>query len=209
MAENLLLDPNLAYLFLVFGFSLALVAILTPGTGLMEIGALFSLLLAGYGVYNLPINVWALVILVAGVIPFIWALRRSRQYVYLGLSILTLIVGSAFLFKSEVWWRPAVNPVLAGVVSLLVGGFFWLVAKKTLEAEAMPPAHDLSVLVGAIGEAKSDVHHEGTVQVLGELWTARSEEPIPVGSAIRVVGREGFILEVEEVELGHHGEHEA
>lgn len=202
MAENLLLDPNLAYLFLVFGFSLALLAILSPGTGVIEIGAVFCLLLAGYGVYNLPINVWALVILFAGVFPFIFALRKSRQYVYLGLSILTLIVGSAFLFKSESWWRPAVNPLLAGVVSVLVGGFFWLVAKKALEAEAMPPAHDMSELIGAMGEAKSDIQHEGSVQVLGELWTARSEEPIQAGSTIRVIGREGFILEVEEVEIG-------
>ncbi len=200
MVENLLLNPNIAYCFLVGGFSLALMAILTPGTGLLEIGAFFSLLLAGYGVYNLPINYWALVVLLLGVFPFIWAVRKSGQMIYLGISILALVAGSAYLFSGDVWWQPAVHPVLALLVSLLVGGFFWIVARKTLEADSAPPSHDLSALNGALGEAKSEIHYEGSAQVLGELWAARSENPIPDGSAIRVVGREGFILEVEKVD---------
>ena len=40
--------------------------------------------------------------------------------------------------------------------------------------------------------------HEGTVQVAGELWSARSDTPIAAGNPIRVVKREGFILVVEK-----------
>ena len=196
---DFLLNPNLQYLFLVAGFSLAFMAILTPGTGLLEIGAFFGLLLAGYGVYNLPINYWALAILIIGVFPFIWAVRKSGQLLYLGISILALVIGSVFLYQGEFWWKPAVHPVLAIVVSLLVGGFFWIVARKSLEAFSAVPSHDLSALVGSIGEAKSDIHHEGSAQVLGELWAVRSAQPISNGSAIRVTGREGFILDVEKV----------
>jgi membrane-bound serine protease (ClpP class) len=196
MVENLLLNHNIAYIFLIGGFSLALMAILTPGTGLLEIGAFFSLLLAGYGVYNLPINYWALGVLLLGVFPFIWAVRKSGQMLYLGLSILALVLGSAYLFRGEAWWQPAVHPVLALLVSLLVGGFFWIVARKALEADSAPPSHDLGTLIGALGEAKTDIYHEGSAQVRGELWATRSETPIPNGSAIRVVGRDGFILEV-------------
>lgn len=200
MVENILLDPNLAYLFLVGGFSLALVSLLAPGTGVMEIGALFALLLAGWGIYTLPVNYWALAILILVVFPFIWAVRKSGQMVYLGVSILALLVGSTFLFRGEVWWQPAVNPVLASVVSALTGGFFWVVARKSLEAEAAPPSHDLSTLVGALGEAKSDIHQEGSAQVLGELWAVHSEAPIPASSVVRVIRRDGFILEVERVD---------
>jgi len=28
----------------------------------------------------------------------------------------------------------------------------------------------------------------------GELWSARSDKPIPAGSRVRVVSREGFVL---------------
>ncbi len=199
MLENFLLNPNLAYLFMVAGFSMALMAIFTPGTGLLEIGAFFSLLLAGYGVYTLPINYWALIILVLGVFPFVWAVRKSGEVVYLAICILALVIGSAFLFRSDIWWKPAVNPVLTLVTSVLAGGFFWIVAKKSLEADAAPPAHDLNNLIGAIGEAKSNIHEEGSIQVLGELWAARSENPIAKGSKIRVTQRDGFILTVEEL----------
>jgi membrane-bound serine protease (ClpP class) len=200
MVENILLNPSLAYLFLVGGLSLALLAILAPGTGLLEISAFFSLLLAGYGIYSLPINYWALAILFLGVFPFIWAVRKSGQLIYLGISILALVVGSIYLFQGNVWWQPAVNPVLALIVSLLVGGFFWIVARKSLEAEAAPPSHDLGELIGAVGEARSNIHTEGSAQVLGEMWSVRSEVPIPTDSTVRVIAREGFILDVEKVD---------
>ena len=200
MIDNILLNPNLAYLFLIGGFSLALMAILTPGTGVLEIGAFFSLLLAGYGVYSLPINYWALAILLLGVFPFIFAVRKSGQTIYLAIAILALVVGSSYLFKGDPAWVPAVNLVLALVTSVLVGGFFWIVARKTLEADAVPPSHDLTNLIGAVGEAKTDVHHEGSAQVLGELWAVRSEQPIPAGATVQVVDRDGFVLEVEGME---------
>jgi len=194
-----LLNPNLAYLLLVAGSLLAISAVLSPGTGLLEIATLFALLLAGYEVYNLPTNAWALVILLLGVIPFLLAVRKSGKLIFLVISILALVIGSTFLFRGETWWQPAVNPVLAVVTSTLTAVFFWVAVRKTLEADAVRPTHDLSILIGAIGEAKTDIDidGDGSVQVSGELWTARSQKPISAGSRIRVLNREGFVLEVE------------
>ncbi len=197
---DFLLNTNLAYLFLMAGFSLSFMAILTPGTGILEIGALFGLMLAGWGIYNLPINYWALALLILGVFPFILALRKSGRMLYLGISIFALIIGSAFIFRGEVWWRPEVSLVLATVTSLLSGGFFWIVASKTLEADAAPLQHDLATLIGAVGEAKSDLHPEGTVYVDGEIWTAHSQIPLVIGTFVRVVAREGLVLEVEKLD---------
>jgi len=197
--EEFLLNPNLVYLFIVGGISLAFMAILAPGTGILEIMALFVMILAGWGVFNLPINYWALILLVIGVFPPVIALRRTKQNYYLWISVGSLVIGSAYLLKGNAWYRLAVSPGLAIAVSVFIGGLFWIITKKTLEADAAPPSHDLSVLIGAIGEAKSDIHQEGSVQVNKELWTARSDEPIKIGSQVRVVGREGFILVVEKV----------
>jgi membrane-bound ClpP family serine protease len=88
--------------------------------------------------------------------------------------------------------------MLALVSSVLYAGFFWLVIQKTLQAAHARPLHDLSALVGQLGEAKTRIHKDGSVQVAGELWSARSETPIPSGTFIRVVAREGFILVVEK-----------
>ncbi len=193
---DLLLDPNVAYLMLVFGFLLGILAVLTPGTGLLELGSLFAFVLAGWAIYNLPVNLWALIVLLLGVFPFLIAVRRSRQLIYLGIAIAALVVGSLFLFRGE-GLRPAVNPALATITSLLAGGFMWFAASRTLDAIRVRPAHDLGSLIGKTGEARTEVFEEGSVQVAGELWTAFSAEPISPGTPIKVVGREGFLLQVE------------
>jgi membrane-bound ClpP family serine protease len=72
------------------------------------------------------------------------------------------------------------------------------VIQKSMQAAHARPSHDLSILVGQIGEAKTRIHADGTVQVAGELWSARSEKNIPNGSLVKVVGREGFVLVVEK-----------
>jgi membrane-bound serine protease (ClpP class) len=194
---DFLLDPNVAYLILLAGLLLVMMAIVTPGTGLFEIGAFFGLAQAGYAVYNLTFNGWALVVLALSIVPFIYAIQKPKRELFLGLAILLLIVGSVFLFVRENG-QPAVNPFLAVTASTLVAGFLWLAIRKTMQAMQTRPAHDLDGLVGQVGESRTDVHEDGSVQVAGELWSARSAEPISAGSHIRVVRREGFILVVEK-----------
>jgi membrane-bound serine protease (ClpP class) len=198
MIEEVLLNPNVAYLILVAAALVTILAILSPGTGILEITALFLLILSGYTVFRLPVNYWALGVLVLGVIPFLLALRRSRKTIFLILAIGALLLGSIFLFSSQ-GWQPAVNPILAAVVSISLAGFVWLIAQKALEAEGMRPSHDLETLIGAIGEAKTEINDEGSVQIEGELWSAQSEQAIPLGAKVRVVSREGFFLKVEPV----------
>ena len=194
---ELLLDPNVAYLVLLGGMLLMLLAIVSPGTGVLEVGALFGLALAGYAVYNLNFNAWALLIILLSIVPFLFAVRRAGREFLLGVSLVGMVTGSVFLFTGE-GGRPAVNPVLATVASLLLTGFLWIAVRKTIQASLERPSHDLGVLIGQPGEARTQVHDEGSVQVNGELWSARSDHLIPAGSHIRVVGREGFVLVVEK-----------
>jgi len=195
---DFLLDPNVAYFLLVTGFLLAILALFAPGTGILEVGAVLILVLAGYGVINLPLNLWALVILILGVFPFILALRQSRRLVFLAISIAALVIGSVFLFRSEERIM-AVDPLLAAPVSALAVGFLWFIARKGLEAIARRPDHSLERLSGLVGTAESDIFLEGSVSVGGEQWSARSEEFIPAGSRVRVIGRQGLVLIVEAV----------
>jgi len=198
---DFLLDPNFAYLLIVIGFLLTVFALLTPGTGLFEVGALFVLALAGWRILALDVNFWALILLVLGIVPFIMAIRKKDQRtLYLALTLLAFVIGSAFLFRTEHWYVPAVNPVVAIVVSISAGGFFWLMATKILEAGDRTPAFDLGGLIGAEGETRTEVHLEGSVYVHGEMWTAESEKPIKPGKRVKVNSREGFILHVEEID---------
>lgn len=198
MSIDFLLDPNIAYLILVGAALLTMMAVINPGTGLLEIIALFLWLISGYIIFNLPVNFWALGLMFVGVVFFLLSLRKFQNLVYLGLSIAAVIAGSIFLFDQP-GWQPAVNPILAVVVSVFVAGFVWIVAQKSLEADRMRPVHDLEALIGTVGEAETAISDEGSVQVAGELWSARSDQPISEGAQVRVVGREGFFLKVEQV----------
>jgi membrane-bound serine protease (ClpP class) len=194
---DFLLEPNIAYLILLSGVLLGLMAIVTPGTGLFEVGAFFCLALAGYAVYNLSFNWWALVILLLSIVPFIYAIQKPKREIYLGLSIFLLVIGSVFIFAVD-GWKPAVNPFVALVTSGLMSAFLWIVVRKTIQAAGARPVHDLEMLVGSTGEAKSNIHEDGSVYVAGEMWSARSDQTILAGSSIRVVRRDGFILVVEK-----------
>jgi membrane-bound serine protease (ClpP class) len=196
---EILINPNIAYLLLVVGIVMVIMALFAPGTGIIELGAFFVLLLAFWEISQLPINLWALGVLVLGVIPFFLAVRKSHRLVYLVIALIAFIIGSIYLFQGEYWWQPGVNPILAIVTSVLACGFLWIATTKVLESEKMRPQHDLTQLIGEIGEAKTDIFDEGSVQIESELWSAHSSVLIPEGSDVRVVKRDGFILEVEPV----------
>lgn len=194
-----LLNPNVAYVILLAGVFLAFLAVITPGTGLLEIGAVFCFLLAGYAVYNLSINAWALLILFLSVIPYIYSVQKQKRLIFLGISILMVVVGSVFLFDSEEAWF-SVNPIIALVFSSLISISLWVIIRKSIDMLTSRPAHDLNGLIGQVGEAKSVIHQDGNIYVAGELWSARSSSEIPAGSQARVLRRDGFTLVVEKVD---------
>jgi len=196
-----LINPNVSYVLLILGFLIAVLALFSPGTGILEIGALFALVMAGYGIANLPVNTWALAILGLSLVPFTIALLQpeKRRLFYLGAAVLAFLVGSALLFP---WngWQPGVSPVLILLLSIISVGLSWLVATKSVEAMTARPVFDLNRLIGMIGQASGDIRGEGAVYINGENWTARSKAFIPAGSTVRVIRREGLVLEVEVVQ---------
>jgi membrane-bound ClpP family serine protease len=192
---NFLFDPNVAYLLLVGGFMLAILALFAPGTGLIEVGALVMLVLAGISIASQQFNFWAVLILIVGVIPFVLALRRSGRWIFLLISLAALFVGSIFLITTPTG-APAVNPILAIVTTLLVGGFLWLISRRMLAALQRPVSNS-SRVVGQTGEATTDIFREGSVYVGGEEWSAHSRAFIPAGSQVVVKAQEGLVVEVE------------
>lgn len=196
---SLLLDPNVAYFLLAFGSLFAILALFTPGTGILEIGAVLTLILAGYSLLNLPINYWALGLLVIGVVLIVMALRRPKQYVYLAAAIAFIIMGTLFAFRGNDGLF-AINPALAIVVSVVNVSLLWFIGRRSIEAMRHQPVFDLDRLIGQTATAEHDIHHQGELQIDGEAWSVRSKLPIPAGSEVVVIGREGLTLRVEQVE---------
>jgi membrane-bound serine protease (ClpP class) len=196
---ELLLNPNFVYILIVGAFLMTVFAVLIPGTGFFEIAALLVWVGIAWLVFNMEIHIWALVLLVLGFIPLVLALRSRQVKLYLGLTMGAFMIGSAYLFQGDAWWMPGVNPLLAIVMSLFAGGVVWLTLDKLIEMMDAPPVHDLGVLIGTVGETRTKVHHEGSVYVQGEKWSARSEKPLKAGTLVEVIDREGLVLIVKEI----------
>jgi membrane-bound serine protease (ClpP class) len=193
------LFSNLLYLLLVAGLWLAALAIVSPGTGTLEVLAFLSLAGAGLGTLIFPLNGWAVGVLVLGGVFLIMSLRLRRTEVWLGLSAIAFSLGSVFLFRLKAG-GPAVHPVLALVVSLLTLSYFWLAIRKVIAAHQAGPTLDPANVMGKIGEARTAIDPTGSVYVAGELWTAQSDSPIEAGGHVRIQDRDGLILIVEPIE---------
>jgi len=196
--EFLINNPDLAYLIIVVTTLLIFSAVVTPGTGVLEILAFGAILVSAVLLFSIQFNLWALLLIVLSIIPFVLALySRQRRAWLLPISIAMVTVGSIFLFVTPTG-KPAVNPLLAVVTSVLADGFLWFAVHKGLQAQMQKADNVLEDIVGHVGEAKSDIHAEGSAMVDGQLWSARSEQKIQSGSMVKVTGRNGFILLVEQ-----------
>jgi membrane-bound serine protease (ClpP class) len=84
---------------------------------------------------------------------------------------------------------PAVLMLSAGVL---------LLGRLALAAQRQPPATGVETLIGQEAQARSAIAPDmpGQVAVHGELWQARSEEPIEAGAAVRITAVTGLTLTV-------------
>ena len=192
--------PNLFYLCLAVGIWVTALALVSPGTGVLEALALVLLGGAAVGMLTWPVNPLAFIPLILGTVAFVLGLvRRDRAGAWLLAAAVLLSLGSIFLFE-DASGGPAVQPVLAVLMSAATVLFFWVGVRRGLEAQQAAPSVAAERVVGEIGEARTPVHREGTVYAGGEMWSARSENPIPEGTRVRVVRLDGLVVEVEPVE---------
>ena len=101
--------------------------------------------------------------------------------------VLLAIVG---LFLLPMPWA-AVGIVVALAVEVAeYWGWVWFLRRYRVQTgvEAMP---------GTVGEVVVACDPEGRVRVRGELWWARSSEPLERGARVVVRGVDGLTLEVE------------
>ena len=105
------------------------------------------------------------------------------------------IIGAAV--GLNVYWQLA----LFAVFSLLSVLFVRPVALRYLHKNEPNKPSNADALLGRTGRVTEAVKagQNGYVQIDGDLWRAVSTEDIPVGTTVRVVGRESTIITVERL----------
>jgi membrane-bound serine protease (ClpP class) len=192
-------DPNVAFILLMIGFYGLILEFWHPGTLVAGVIGSISLILALVALTALPVNFGALGLLVLGLALLVGeALTPGVGVLGIG-GLAAFVAGAYFLFEgagSDI--EIAVSlPLIVGmavVSALLIFG----VSAAALNARRRPAATGAERLLGAEAYVVDWEGTRGHVRLFGEVWSARAARAMTPGGLVRVAGREGLTLIVED-----------
>ena len=190
-----LTDPNVIYLLMMAGLWISATGTYIPGTGVAEITGAGLILGTLYLLSLLATNWIAVVALVAGASLFFLLPLFKSEWENLAIGGLAVqAVASFFLFAGA-----SVSPLLIAVGVLLAWGYHRSILRSILrQRQELSSTQKDAFMVGARGRVMADIEDRGTVQVRGELWTARSRLRLESGTEIVVTQQDGLELHVEK-----------
>lgn len=193
--QQILADPNIAFLFLSIGTLGLIYELASPGIGAGAAVGGVMILLALFGVSVLPVNVVGLLLLALAAALFVAELFAPGIGVAAGGGTLALVLSGVFLFRDTPGL--AVSGAVIGPVALVVGGGVVLAGRLALRSRNAPSTTSQERFVGqALTVGRAD-GQRGQALVEGAWWNLRSEaEPLEPGLPVRVVAVDGLELVV-------------
>ncbi len=194
---DFLLDPNIAFLVLAVG-ALALYAEFNhPGAIVPGVVGVIFILLALFALNLLPTRYAAFTLIMAAFVLFVLEAKFATHGI-LGLGgIACLTLGGLLLVDGPIP-EMRVNIWVALGVSVPLGAITVFLMSIALRARRNKVVTGEQGMIGAIGEARTDIDPEGKVFVLGELWNAHAPSRVGIGDHVIVRKVEGLELEVEK-----------
>ncbi len=198
-----LTNPNIVFLLLTLGVQALLIEISNPGGWVAGFIGVVALALATYGLGILPVNWFGIVFLGASFVLFLLDIKAPTHGALTAAGLASFIVGGLVLFNSpNVPGVARVSVPLVIITGVVMAGIFFTIMTFALRSRHAPLRMDRRLIVGQVGVARSALNPNGTVQVGGELWTARlaDDEPvIPKGAPVEVEMLDGVHLRVRRV----------
>ena len=167
----------------------------SPGFGVAGVAGAICLLLGLYALQMLPVNYTGLGLLLLGLLLFAAELHAPSFGALGAGGVIAFIAGGVLLFdRAQPGYGVPLWLILAlaasSAIVVLLGG------SMAMRAHRRPVVSGLDDLVGLRGEVvQVDAGHT-FAQLRGENWEVRSASPLAVGQTVRVVKRDGLLLEV-------------
>lgn len=197
--QNLLADPNLAFLLLSLGTLGIVYELISPGIGAGGAVGVISIVLALFGLSVLPVSAVGLLLLGVAAALFIAELFAPGVGIAAAAGTVALLLAGIFLFRDVPGIRVSlavILPVVAVVgVAVVVAGR--LVVRSHRDHVAITGEDQY---VGKIVTTTRVNGDRGQALVEGAWWNVRSSGTnLNDGDQVRVVGYEGLDLLVEPV----------
>ena len=194
-----LAHPNVAYLLLTLGFYGILFELNSPGAILPGVAGAIFLILGFVAMQTLPVNVAGLLLILLALAFFLLEIKVQSNGILAVGGAVAFLIGSLILFDPGLGGVFRVSlAVILGVTIATVGFFFFVIA-KAIGAQRRRISTGSESLVGERGEAISDLQPQGEVRVHGEIWRAKSSDPVIAGAEVEVVRVDGLRLEVRPI----------
>jgi len=195
---NALSNPNIAYILMILGIYGLFFELASPGAILPGVVGAICLILAFYAFQTLPVNYAGLLLIILGIILFIAEIKIVSYGLLTVAGVISMILGSIMLIKTDVpFFRISWAVILPA--ALLSALFFAVAIGMAVKAHKRQPVTGIEGIIGELGEAYTDIYTEGKAFVHGEIWDARSDEPIRQGEKVRVVGTDRMTVIVKKV----------
>lgn len=192
-----LANPNVAYILMMFGIYGLFFELQNPGTMFAGVIGAICLILAFYSMQTLPMNFAGLLLIVlAGILFLLEAQVPSYGLLTIG-GLASAVLGGLMLFDSP---EPALRASLGVIlpVTIVTGLLFAAAMGLTLRTMRTKPTTGREGMIGLLGVAHTALSPKGTVDVRGELWSARASEAIAAGDEVEVEAVDGLNLTVRK-----------
>jgi membrane-bound serine protease (ClpP class) len=191
--------PNIAYLLLTLGTLGLTIELWSPGAVLPGVAGAVCLLLAFFALSVLPVNYVGLLLVMCGLIFLVLEIKVTSYGLLTVGGLVSLVFGSMMLIDSS---SPELRVSLSLVLPVVAGlaGVGAFLARLGIAAQRRQPETGAAGMIGEIGEALTSIEPGGGGRVTthGEIWRAKSSDPIAAGARVRVTGIEGLTLTVEK-----------
>lgn len=195
---DFLVDPNIAFLVLAVG-ALALYAEFNhPGAVLPGVVGIVFILLALFALNLLPVRYAAFTLILGAFVLFALEAKFATHGI-LGIGGIALLTMGGFLLVDGPIPELRVKLWVALGISLPLGAITVFLMTIALRARRNKVVTGAQGMIGAMGQAETDLDPEGKVLVQGELWNARARSRVALGEPVVVRGVEGLELEVEKI----------
>jgi membrane-bound serine protease (ClpP class) len=198
--QQLLADPNLAFLFMSLGTLAIVYELASPGVGAGGAVGAIMIVLALFSLSVLPVNVAGLLLLLVAAALFAAELFAPGVGIAAAGGSIALLLSGVFLFRDSTGLKVSLGVILpmtlmVGVGVVLAGR---LVVRSQRESSKITGEQQY---VGKVVTTRQSGGSRGQAMVDGAWWNIRTDgTELKVGEQVRITGYDGLDLIVEPVE---------
>jgi membrane-bound serine protease (ClpP class) len=188
-----LIDPNIVSLLFLAGLAGLGFELFHPGVVIPGAFGAICMVCALFGFSVLPLSWGGLMLVLLGAALLVVDAHVTSHGALTLSGLVAMAIGLTTLFHdSGTPYHTNVSVVVT--VTALIGGFWAFAVGKSVAARRAPVTVGPEQIIGLEG-----VIREGNVFVRGELWRARSEEPLHEGDRVTVDALDGLTLAVHRI----------